>query len=429
MTRNPSQSESHDCTVYYHEHEHEPHANIIIGTPEESLVYLEELTPAEIDPDIGSLSANLPPESQIDLISDLSNSWDGNNLFSEHPPEIGSIGFFHGANWIDVAQLVDDPEYQRHTQNSTNATNTTNADSEPSKRSNSRNLSHEGFFTVRPAISVRRLTRMMNICQGQVRTISSLKLTTALRSEEAVDTDGSFVHTEVKVVLQGRTAPPKRPRIVDRSHWKLEDSILILLEPAEVVASNLNCAEENRKPDNKARREGFVVNLEEIFLVTGCDYGSNWANVIRIDEIRRDAEPRVEAVGFAGDGSAPMRGRIDVLRRRGPKRLLITDAEFQAITFNSGSYTDIDTHVPPHRINDGPYPHINILALIDTDTRPRHMYIMDMYNNVWKIERLLKELNGVRTQDIDTHVYSELVVYINPQTQVSLSSVSDDWDK
>ncbi|KIJ53370.1 hypothetical protein M422DRAFT_242515 [Sphaerobolus stellatus SS14] len=68
MTRNPSQSESHDCTVYHHDHNREHQANIIIGTPEESLVYLEESTTVEIDPDIGSLSGNLPPDVTNDLL-------------------------------------------------------------------------------------------------------------------------------------------------------------------------------------------------------------------------------------------------------------------------------------------------------------------------------------------------------------------------
>ncbi|KIJ53293.1 hypothetical protein M422DRAFT_242437 [Sphaerobolus stellatus SS14] len=162
-------------------------------------------------------------------------------------------------------------------------------------------------------------------------------------------------------------------------------AVLTLSEPGESKdASNVlyfkkTMCQNYRKWYNKARRKDhFDVDLDQIILVTGCDYGTHWANaVIKTSEIETDVEIKVGAAGFAngrfsvaikdsGSGihkrnwgpnkptgnldqalfirgcKVVTRGWIDTLRRKRHKRLLITDAMHLCEPLEPPEY-DVDT--------------------------------------------------------------------------------------
>ncbi|KIJ27271.1 hypothetical protein M422DRAFT_37887 [Sphaerobolus stellatus SS14] len=236
--------------------------------------------------------------------------WNADHPDPEVLPEIGSIGFIYKGKWVQIGKL-DSPEISQHI-----LTNSIQAD-EPLRTSNVRvtKLDATGSFSVGPAVNV-----------------------------ETSVTYNSFKEFEAILTL---SEPAER-----------KDASNVLYFKKAMCQNYLEWHRKARKVHH------FDVDLDEIILVTGCDYGTDWANaVMKTKESETDVTIAVGAAGFAeGRFSAAIkeskpgsnifrknwgpsertgkrdqilfvrgckivtRGWIDNLRRKRSKKLLITDA-------------------------------------------------------------------------------------------------------
>ncbi|KIJ53297.1 hypothetical protein M422DRAFT_242441 [Sphaerobolus stellatus SS14] len=134
---------------------------------------------------------------------------------------------------------------------------------------------------------------------------------------------------------------------ISYNSFKEFGAIPTLAEPAESKdASNILyfkkiMCQNYRNWYNKARKEDhFDVDLDEIFLVTGCNYGSRWVNaVMKTTESEADVEISVGAAGFAsGRFSAAIKetGSSSSLHRKNWVRISIPTENLDQALFVRG---------------------------------------------------------------------------------------------